>query len=178
MQKIFGEVDRTKEGKIKSQYPAWYYEQHIDELKESIRHRERQLESDLVIPSEKGIQRERLRQEKERLVQIESSKPTFSGVEKDELVKIRKELGDKIKASMFSKGEMDRGVADAHEEARRMVDPIIELKTERELNLAEGCGIKIKDGKISRKDAEKMWKISGKSIGDGTPTNVETLRRG
>jgi len=177
MPKIFGDVDKTEKGKIKSQYPAWYYDQQIEDMKESIRQREYQLDNDLVMQTEKGIQRERLRQEKERLDQIEASRPKLSPTETEEFAKIRKEMGTEIRDQMFTRSEMDRGLADAHEEARRMTEPIIKIKNEKEAKLAEECGVKVsKDGKVSRKDAEKMWKIVSKSLGE--MSNVEGLRRG
>jgi hypothetical protein len=173
--KIFGDVDKTKDGKVKSQYPAWYYETHIDELRESIRHKEYQLESDLIPLSEKGITRERLKQEKERLEEIEKSKAKFTATEKDDLSKIRKDLGQRIKDGMFTRSQMEKGLADAHEEARRLSEPVIEIKTEVEKELAKECEVKVIDGKVSRKGAEKIWKIASKALGE--MSNTEELRK-
>lgn len=174
--KIYGDVDRMKDGKIRSHFPAWYYEQQIEDLKESIRHREYQLDNDLIASTERNIQRERLKQEKDKLDKIEFSRVKLTPIEKDEMGKFQKEMGTKIKNQMFSRSEMEKGTADAHEEARRMIEPIIEIKGEFDAKLAEECGVKVKDGKISRKDAEKMWKIASRALGE--PSNTETLRKG
>jgi hypothetical protein len=173
--KVFGDVDRTDKGKIKSEFPAWYYPQQIDELKESIRHKERLIEQDMVPASEKQITKSRLAQEKERLTKIEEHMPKLTATEQDSVHKMTKELGNKIGISMFSRSEMERGTADAHEEARRMSEPCIEIKTEAEVELAKECNISIKNGKVSRDEASKMWKLSRRMLGE--MSNVEILRR-
>ena len=175
--KVFGDVDRDEKGKISSQYPSWYHSTQIDELEESVRRKEYQLSNDLVPASEKNITRERLSQEKDRLNKIKASKPKISGMEEDEIKNMSNELGDKIKESMFTRSDMDKGLADAHEEARRMSEPCIEIKSENQAEFAKSCGIKIpSNGKISRNQAEKMWKIQKRILGD--ISNTEILRKG
>jgi len=172
--KFFGKADRDKDGKIKSDYPAWYNEQHVDDLKESIDQQERALENDAV-PSDRRSQfRERLKREKERLDDIEGSRPQFNDKEKDEICNLRKDLGIRISVAMYKTSDMQRGLANAHEEAKRMTEPCIKITSERENEVAEACGIKVKDGKVTRTEAEKMWKIISKGLGE--ISNTESLR--
>jgi hypothetical protein len=174
--KIFGEVDKDRDGKVKSDYPAWYFETHQEELEESVRQKERQLAADLIPDSEKGIMKSRLKQEKERLDKIRASKPELKDTEKDDVAKVTKEIGNSIASSMFTGSDMKRGTADAHEEARRISSPVIEVKSEKQAELVKMCGINIKDGKITRGEAEKVWKIARRMLGE--QANTEILRKG
>ena len=102
---------------------------------------------------------------------ISSSRPKLKGKDKDDIAKGYKELGGQIAESMFTLSDMKRGTASAHEEARRMVKPIISVDPK----LAASCGVNTKDGMVSRNDASKIYKIMGKLIGDNT--NIEVLRK-
>ncbi len=175
--KFFGQADRTKDGQIKSDYPAWYQEQHLEDLKESIAQQERALDQDAVPPERKGQFRERLNQEKERLEQIEASKPKFTGAEKDRAAKFREDIGQRISDAQYGKSQIDRGLVNAHEESRRMIEPCIEVKGQAEAEILRECGAKITEGgKVTRTEAEKAWKIVGRALGEDI-TNVEVLRR-
>jgi len=182
--KIFGDVDKTKDGKTKSEYPSWYFEQQQDDLNESIRHKQMMLEKELVPYSEKGLMQNRLKQESQRLSEIEASKPRFTEKELDDIAKMVKSgsgnasgtLSQKIGESMFKRSDMERGTTDAHEEARRISKPCIALD-EREIEFARACEVPIDPtGKVTRKGAEKMWKIGRRIIGE--LSNTEVLRRG
>ena len=181
--KIFGEVDKTKEGKTKSEYPSWYFETQKEDLEESVRHRTKQLDDDLVPPSERNITRERLKQESTRLDNINSSTPRFTEKEIDDINKMVKTgggvntgtLSGKIAEAMFRRSDNEKGTADAHEEARRLSTPCITLD-ERELSFAKACEIPISpNGKVTRSGAEKMWKIGRRIVGE--ISNSEILRK-
>jgi len=173
--KVFGDVDRTKDGKVKSEYPAYYFTQQKDDLEESIRHKKSMLEKDLVPMSEIGIQRERLKAEEKRLDEINEGTPKLTGPQMDEVANIRESLGKKIKESMYSRSQMERGVADPHEEARRISEPCIKLET-HEISFVKNCDVPIaNDGKVSRDAASKAWKIASKLLGE--MSNVEMLRK-
>jgi hypothetical protein len=174
--KFFGSVDKTKDGRLRSEMPAWYFQQHREELEESIRHKKYQLDHDLVPLTEKNLMKERLKQEEGRLNEIDASKPKITDIEKNVITKGRNDLGKKIKDSMFTRSEMERGVADAHEEARRMSDPIIKVDSKEESELLSACEIEIKDGKVSRDQASKAWKIGSRLLDESS--NVEVLRKG
>lgn len=172
--KIFSEVDLNEKGNVKSEYPAWYFDVFEDELREEVRRKEFQLERGLIPATEIGITREKLKMEKQRLHDIEEAHPKMSDQDKDDVNKIVKDLGADIKRTMFTYTDMMRGTADAHEEAKRMSEPIIELKGKVK-EFAEKCNVPIQNGKVSRTAAEKVWKIASKLIDETTDT--ETLRR-
>ena len=44
MVEFFGDIDRNSTGQITSQMPAWYFGAHIEELRESISMKKRNLE--------------------------------------------------------------------------------------------------------------------------------------
>lgn len=171
---FFGSVDRNKDGHIGSEYPSWCMNPQLDDLRESIEQAERQLEDDLV-PPEKIIEvRHRLKKEKERYEEIMCAKPKMTGKQVDELAKAREVIGKQVSESMFKRSDMMRGVADAHEEASRMVDPRIPVN-EDTARLLSACGIEPIDGKINRTQAERAWKIASRYLGE--PSNTELLRR-
>ena len=168
---FFSKVDKDKDGNVGSPFPAWYFDSKVDSMKETIQQRERALERGDIPPDYIYQTREDLKRDKERLDSIESSKPRLSDTQSDSLGKAYKNLSEGISESMFTRDDMQRGFADAHEEARRMVKPCIKVNPE----LARKCGIDTKDGMVSRNDASVILKIVGKSLGE--ETNVERLRR-
>ena len=170
---FFGEVDYNQHGRLANALPAWYFTRKEEEMKEQAAHIRYQLENDLIPYSEKNVHKERLKQLEGRLEKIKMSKPELSGKQKDEIAQYREELGKKISDSMFTYDDMHRGVADAHEEARRMTNPIIPVKAD----FIKSFGLKAKDGKVSRNDAIRAWKILGRSLGPDEQTNAEVLRR-
>jgi hypothetical protein len=174
--KIFGDVDRTRDGKPKSEYPSWYFNQQKDELEEGIAQKERALEQELVpVGEERNRMKNKLLHEKKRMDDINESQPKPTEKELAELTKMRKELGGMIKDAMFTRSQMEKGLADAHDEARRMSTPCIELKDEQ-IPFAKGCDVPIShNGKVTRKGAEKMWKIASRLLGE--QSNTETLRK-
>ena len=174
--KVFGPADRTKEGKIKSDYPSWYFQSHKEELEESIRHKKYMIDNDLVPASERNLMQSRLGQEEKRLDEINVSKPELSGNQQDEVKKVVEDVGKNVADAMFRKSEMDKGLADAHEEARRISEPVITITSGDQAEFARACGIKIKNGnKVTRGEAEKMWKIGRRMLGE--ISNTEVLRK-
>lgn len=172
---FFGEVDKGQKGEISSQFPAWYFESHLDELRESIARKERSLKRGDIPPDSIPDTRAELAKEIERLRLIEKSKPTTSDQERNLLWKCYKSLGSKIQDCMFTRSEMMLGTVSAHEEAKRMSQPCIALGKE-ELALAKGCGVVVDENKmVSRNGASRIFKMVGKLIGE--PTNIEVLRK-
>lgn len=171
---FFGAVDR-KEGKpdgpITSEYPAWMHTYQIEELEESISRKDRALAQGLIPSEHVAGSREELKREKDKLALIKKSKPKLTATQKDKLYTDYKELGKGIEGYLFTRSDMMKGTADAHEEADRMIKPSIPVSPE----IAEMCNLKPEKGKISRNDASKAWKILGRALGE--PTNVETLRK-
>ena len=172
--RFYGEADLNRDGKIKSDYPSWYHRQQTEDLDEGIRQKERALEEDLIPDSEKPLMRSRLKQERELSRKISDSYADVKGFETI-ISKGSEELGKDIKEAMYSRSQMDKGVADPHEEARRISEPVFSVKSKEVSDLCEAAGIKPRDGKISRGDAEKIWKISRRAMGE--MSNTESLRK-
>lgn len=172
---FYGDVDRNEKGQISSQFPAWYFESHVDELKESIARKERSLQRGNIPPDAIPTTKAELARETVRLDEIMKSKPKLGDTERNLIWKHYKALGKKISETMFTRSDMMFGTASAHEEAKRMVDPIIELDKEQ-LALADGIGVAAdEDNKVSRNNAAKLFKMLGKLLGE--PTNIEVLRK-
>ena len=172
--KFFGSIDQTEKGQIKSTYPSWYFDVLKDNLKEGIAEKQRWLDNDLVPKDEIAVVKDQLAADKAKLREMNDTKPKWSGVQKDKMSKTRTDLGQKIKDAMFTRSDMMKGLADAHEEARRMSEPVIELDPEM-TEIAQACNVRMEGKAVSRTGAEKIWKILGKALGEGT--NTETLRR-
>jgi hypothetical protein len=166
---FFGEVDRHSKGGFSSEYPAWYFPRQLEEMKEELRGKEEALE----VP---GIaRRQELRQQvaelKHRIHEIESSKPKLSAKQKDDLAGRMRELGEEIRSAMPPRSDMMKGLADSHEEVRRMTEPCVKIDPE----LARACGVPVTKGLATRDGAVKVWKIGTRALGE--PSNVERLRR-
>jgi len=174
---FFSEVDMTTKDGIKqvaSEYPAWYYTTMMDDLKEDIRREDFALESG-VVPAERRPQMvDKIKRLKKKLEDIEKSVPKLSEADESKLLKVRKELGKEISSLMFTRSQMQKGLADSHTEARRMVDPCISIENEA-AEVARKCNITPRNGKISRTEAEKIWKITGRYFGE--ISNSESLRK-
>jgi len=171
---IFGSADLNDKGQIKSTYPSWYYDHLKESLKNDIDQIQTQLKFDRVPKSEIQLTRERLKQKEQKLLDIESSAMSLRGKNKDRVYGIYRSLGEKIGEAMPSRDDMRRGLADAHEEVKRMTEPCIELRGD-ELVFAKAANVRIVKGKVTRDGAAKAWKLAGKSISERT--NTEFLRR-
>jgi len=156
----FGKVDRRPDGHIASHVPGWYLTEHIDKLTEDINYIDKQLAGG-AIPDEKRPELQMtLKKMKERKESILESKPNLTDAQKDIVKRTTETIGKKISESMFTRDDMQKGTADAHEEARRIADPCIKLSGD-EMILAKKVGAKIStDGEVSRTDAERIWKFN------------------
>lgn len=171
--KVFSDVDINHHGDVGSYLPSWAYTQLIGDLESEISDYELQIQRQNISADKINELRRTVKIKKDRLEEILSSRPKL---DKDKINDVRNSLSEKISEAMFSRSDMERGTADAHEEANRMVNPCIKL-TEAEANFALGCNVKpTGDRKISRNQATKMWKIASRYLGENS--NAEILRRG
>lgn len=169
---FFGEVDMNPKGQVGSTYPGWMFPRLVEDLEEQIQYEEGQLRDQLLDAVQKANIQERLVQKKDRLQKIQDSRPKL---DKDEASGVRKSLGEKIRDSMFTYDQMQKGLADAHTEVKRMKDPCIKLD-DKELEYALGARVKISpDKKVSRDAASKIYKIVSSYLEE--ESNVESLRR-
>jgi hypothetical protein len=161
-------------GKPKSEYPSWYFTEQLNELKDTIA-MSRQNIANGTIPERMLPQaRADLSFNETKLSTLLDSIPKVNDFNLDKFAKIWRELGVKISDSMYTYSDMQRGTADAHEEARRMMDPIIDVRDDA-LVCCKSCGCNVHEGRVSRNDAIRVWKIIAKFLGENT--NSETLRK-
>jgi hypothetical protein len=176
--RFFSKIDmKTTDGKTRvvSEYPAWYFDHIKEELQENIRQNKFILENDRGITREKRIEvSQQLERMESKFSEIEGGVPEMNAVDKDKVAKARVDLTKQIKDSLFSRSQMQKGLADAHKEAKRMTEPCIKLSPEAE-EVASWCGVKASGGKLNRNDATRVWKIVGKYLGE--ETNIEAYRK-
>lgn len=171
---FFGKVDRKEGGKIKSQYPAWFFDKQMEELKESIDSKKKYLKSKVVPLDALPNYEAELERDEQLLKDIVDSKPKLTDNEKDNLKSFRERISKGIADSMFTNTDMDKGFASPNEEADRMVNPIIDVR-EKDIEVLKDLGIEHTNGKISRNKAAKAYQIISKLLGEDT--NVERLRK-
>ena len=172
---FFGAIDRTRDGKISSEYPAWTFPRQIEMAREQITIKTNALESGSVDRYSEGEYRIIIDREVERLDNIEKSRPTLTNVEKDSCAKAYKDLTAGIQGTMPTYSDMHRNFIDAHEEHRKNSTPCIKVSG-KTAELAESNGIRVSgSGEMRRKDASKLAKIIGHAIGENT--NMERLRK-
>jgi hypothetical protein len=82
---FFGEVDRHPRGGFSSEYPAWYYENQLNDLKEELKGKESALQLRLGNNAELAFQVNQIRT---RIKDIEASNKTLTSPQKDRLSKI------------------------------------------------------------------------------------------
>ena len=171
----FGEVDINKAGKPSSDYPSHFFDRPIEELKRDVEALERGLHDGVYVGKERIKSEELLKQKKERYEAIISAKPKLRDGDKDAMDAVQKELGKRIGESMFTFTDMQKGTADAHVEADRMVNPCIKVGSRLEAEYFKQRDIEIKGGKVSRNHATQAWQTFRKILGEGI-IDAEVLR--
>ena len=169
---FFGEIDRNEKGQIKSEFPAYYFENNVEDLRDEIGWKNRALERKNINWEDVESTKKEVEGLETKLHLIETSRPKLKGADKDKIYNEYKRLGGELRDAMFPRTEMMKGLASAHEEAKRMISPSISIDP----RFATAFNVKATKGKVSRDDASKIWKIMGKTLGD-VPTNTEYLRR-
>ena len=171
---FFGSVDRDVKSNVTSEFPAWYFETHLDNMREERASLVRRMERGQGPQDNIPYAKQEAAAMQERIDEIMNSRPEIRDNERSELQRHHKELSKKISEAMFTRSEMMRGTASAHEEAKRMTQKLIGVSPKL-MGMAKACNVSVVKGKISRNEATKIWKILGRLIGEGT--NVEGLRR-
>lgn len=173
---FFGSVDR-KDGKpgekIVSEYPAFYFTTQIDDLVERIASNERALKSGAINPVAIPELKAEIKRDEQRLSEINKSHVKLTGKDKDEAATLYEHLGSQIKDSLFSRSEMKKGLANPHDELKRMTNPIIPVG--KFGKVFKQMGIDPVKSKVSRNQASRVYKILGKVLGENT--NTEYLRK-
>lgn len=172
---FYSSVDKNAHGRLSSPYPAWYFSRSVSDLTDEIRSMERAINLGGIEPRAMVNYKAQLQGKKERLDKIEASCPKMNGKQKDQLVQEIKELGQKIGEAMFSLSDMKFGndFADPHEEARRSEEPCIKLSP-YQIGLARmmELGYSESTGEICRRNAEIIWKVGRKTLGENSDSSI------
>jgi len=174
---FFGAVDRKdghKDGAVMSSYPAWFFNRHIDDLKESIASDERMMERGQVPVQAQPTHIADIKQRKERLDKIMESQPSLNVGQRAHLERVHRELESRIVDARFTYDEMRYGSASAHDEMMRQKMPCIKMEPDivQSLNLKANS-----DNLVSRDEAEKAWKIIGRRLERQSNTGVLEQRK-
>lgn len=169
---FFGEVDlNDRTGEVRSDMPAWFFDVHIDNLRESIERKARGVKLSLYAPDQILREKEEIVVLRERLKEIEDSRPTLSNTQKDQCAKAYENLKRQIKDTMPTRKEAKDGLVSPHEELKRLKTKHISIDPA----IAKACGVHVVHGKVSGDEAAKCYQILGKTLGENI--NVERLRR-
>jgi len=168
---FFGNVDKNKEGKVASELPAWFFSVHLEKLIDDVSKKERQIDRGEVPPDHVFMVKNEVLNLKKKITEIQMSKPTLKGGQKDMVWKEYQQLGNLISDSLPTYREDRRGFVDPRSELKRMKSPHIAISGK----MAEACGMKTVKGKITGDQAAKAYKMMGSILGENT--NVERLRK-
>lgn len=170
---FFTEMDINSKGKIKNTYPVYFERLQEQDIKEEIKRIETGIENKYYTGATIGEARERLKKAQDSLDRMQEIRPKFEK-QKDAISKLSRELADAITPAMYRRKDIEKNLVDAHEEAKRMTEPVISL-TPFSAKVAADNGIRVTGGKVSRDDATRLWQISREALGESR--NVELLRK-
>jgi tellurite resistance protein len=168
---FFGEVDLSKEGKIISDMPAWYFDVHIADLEEGVAKKERALERGTVKADQIPMIREQVKAEREKLKLIERSRPNLNSTQENMCYKVYQNLERQIKDSMPTRKQAKDGLVNPQQELKRLKEKHITINPE----VAAACGVHASRGKVTGDEANKCYQILGRALKSNT--NVEALRK-
>jgi len=179
---FFGDVDKAY-GEIGSEMSAWTLDAPFRDLKEEARTLEGMLERHEIREDDRPGKMVLLKKLKAKIEGVEGSKPNLTGQEKDALAKLvgsgktHGELGVKIRETMFTRSEMMLGAAaggaNSDIEFKRQFEPCIEL-SDAEITIAKKMNCKVVNGKVSRNDAMRIYRIGRMALGE--PHDPEMIR--
>jgi len=173
-----GVLEQSLNSRVTSEYPAWMITGEIENLKEDITREKEQIRLGIIDKGYIGDMKDRVKQKEAKLERILSSKPILRGGDKDTLKRTHDALGNEIRDAQFSGSQMDFSNDLATQEADRMTEPRMDIKSIPGMTpeLAKSLSLTVtSEGKCSRTMLEKAYKIIGGLIGENTNTN--NLRR-
>ena len=176
---FFGLIDRKEgkpDGQITSQRPAWMHAVMLDDLKEELAESEQNLKRKpwMYEGEAKYKEAERNKARRAKIEAIESSRPELSGAQRDQVWKVYKGMRDIIRGDLFTTSEMKLGTASPHEEASRMSEYRIPVKSVDGLTpaLARELRLRVEDGKTTRTDLEQAIKYIGGALHEETSSEA------
>ena len=105
---FFGSVDRDVKSNVTSEFPAWYFETHLDNMREERASLVRRMERGQVPQDNIPYAKQEAAAMQERIDEIMNSRPEIRDNERSELQRHHKELSKKITEAMFTRSEMMR----------------------------------------------------------------------
>jgi len=168
---FFGKVDRDRDGKITSNIPAWYFDTHIDSMREEIERKERAITRNEIPYEDLERTKAEIRKSRVRLNEITQSKPTITDKDRDKVGEWYKDLEEKIKDALPTRSDDLMGRANPQEEFKKNKKPCIPV----DASLIKALGMRQSEGKITRDQAVTAYKIIGKALGENT--DIERIRR-
>lgn len=168
---FFGDVDKNSRGEVSSVMPAWFFDVKLDDLRETVARKKRQIENGQILPESVLLVRQEVVDIEGKIEDIEKSKPILNTTDKDKMSKVYHALQNKIATSMPTHRDEKMGYADPREELKRMKDKHISIDPA----VAKSCGMKPVKGKISGDEANKIYRMIGRVLGENE--NVEKIRR-
>lgn len=172
--RLFGAVDRKDkraDERVTSSYPAWYFTQKLDQMREEIREHERREQMGLIPQDRLPVFRAEIKRMKDRVQEIESSKPKLNAAQSQWLKKQIGDLETAIQPSYFTYDDMNTGAASPTDEMKRMKFPCIRIDP----TLARIANVPVsEEGLVSRDGAVRAWQIARKLVGERS--NSEILR--
>lgn len=168
---FFGAVDKTRDGKISSVMPGWFFDVHLEKLEESISRKKRQIDRGQIPHDNIFMIKNDIKREEDKIKTILASKPKLTGKIKDTVYQEYRSIEQQLIEAMPSHRENQMGFVNPRDEMMKDTTPGIKISSE----MAASIGVTPVGGKISRKQASKFYKIAGKLLGENT--NLEKIRR-
>ena len=145
----------------------------MNDLKEEIRSKKFSLETGRVAQSKLYDVKQSLAASEKQLAAMQESVPDFSK-DKDMLVKVSEEIGEKIAERMPTRSQMQKGLDDPQRLVQTDVTHCIDT-TPQVRRMAEINGFKTEKGKLKGGDAIKLWQLCRSAVGEDA--NSEWLRK-
>jgi len=168
---FFGDIDKDNTGKVTSQTPAWFMDIHLEYLEEDTNKKRRQVERGEIPPEHLYMINNEIKNQQGKIDDIKAGRPKLIGGQKDMIAKQYHELQNLIADSLPTRRDDRRGYVNPRDELKRAKDKHIQVKPE----LAEACNMKHNGGKISGDDANRMYRMMGRVLGENE--NVERIRK-
>lgn len=168
---FFGEVDKTKDGRNASEMPSWFHDVHLEKMEEEVSQKKRMLTQGRVPQDNIFMIQNEIKADEQKILEIKKSKPKLIGGQKDMVYKEYLSVGQQIADAMPTKRDELNGFANPRDELIKNNTPGIKISDK----MADAMGVKTQDGKITLKQAQKFYKLSGKILGENS--NIERLRR-
>jgi hypothetical protein len=168
----FSEADYDDRGNVIEYMPSYTNRRLLSRLKDEINESERIVKDGIISGRALLALKDDLADKKNRLDSI-LDKRKINGTYKDKISGSLKEISSEINDALFTYDEARKVSVSAHENVRRMTTPCINVKDEVASSIANDCGIKIKNGKVTREEAIRIAKIMKHNLEECVPGSFQ-----